>query len=791
MNFYAHKWQENGIDQYRFLHDHLLEVGKLSYKSVCQLDINNENLKKVALIIGSLHDFGKYTSYFQEYLVLGKKSKNKSHALISALYAAYCSRENGLPDEYVLYTYLSVKHHHGNLCNLDTDINNISPDRDYHDTLSTVKIQLEDIKQNLIYIKSDMRKIYTFASHHGIKLDHIDNFIVLGIEKFFCQLKHISKRNLQINNKLNLKYTDFTLLYSALIDNDKRNAASLKEFSRKDNFDSKLIDSFQAELRSKNQNKTIDNIRTELFNNVSSSISGIDIENDHIFTITAPTGAGKTIAGLRAAMFLRDQIYQRKKFLSRIIYAMPFTTLVDQNYEVLRSIFSSLPDFKGNSERYILKHHHLSVLSASINDEDIPIYLSLMLVEDWDSEIIFTTFVQVFDALAGWKNKNLKKYYRIYNSIIILDEIQSIEMEKWQDIKFLIEKYAREFNVHFIIMTATQPNIIEKPKELNKNINQMFTKLSRVQMIVDIEKREPKEIIEKYIKYNFSSVLFMFNTIQSSIDAYTYAKNLNSHYKLYYLSSNLIPNDRKKRYKQIINGIKNKDHICVISTQIFEAGIDISFDAVIRDIAPIDSLIQSSGRTNRNGESNTGKIYVVNCAPQDKANAYYCKLIYGKLHTEKTLNILSGREKIEENEYPELIEKYYSTNKINNTPQLKKAMEKLNFSGDNGEEYISNFNMIDKSKTISIFVGKNNKAEKLFAEYYSILQKKDEFNNDVMIKLKQKLYGYIISTFVNKIQNVNFSKVSDSFYVIHKNCLKNSYNSDTGLKYNDTGAIFR
>ena len=137
-----------------------------------------------------------------------------------------------------------------------------------------------------------------------------------------------------------------------------------------------------------------------------------------------------------------------------------------------------------------------------------------------------------------------------------------------------------------------------------------------------------------------------------------------------------------------------------------------------------------------------------------------------------------------------MIGKYYNTNKLKGTSQLQKAMEKLNFNGDNEEDYISNFSIIDKSKTISIFVEKDGKAEELFNEYHALLKINGSFNSDNIINLKQELYGYIISVYANKMGIINMSKVSDNFYIIHKNCLKNAYDNETGIKYNDKEAIF-
>lgn len=814
MNFYSHKWIEGNINKYRFLHDHLRQVGENSYDSIKNIyfEKNDEFLGKSAFIIGALHDFGKYTEYFQNYLTTGSENQYKSHAFISALFSAYCAKENNFPDQYILYIYLTIKHHHGNLCNLDSDVGISFPpmNQKLQTNLRILTKQVCSINKNKHEIELDMQPIFNFAKSKDINLDFIGQFIN-NYDEIFRYLAHLNLK-IKYDNKsnINLDFTDFLLLYSSLIDNDKRSAASVEVLSRK-NLDDSLIDNY----RNKNftTESLLNNIRNDMYNSIKYNTENIDLKH-HFYTITSPTGSGKTIAGIAASLILRKKLYDEINKSCRIIYALPFTTIVDQNYSVMNKILTDEigDEFINNHERYILKHHHLSILSQTVEGKELPLDKSLMLTEDWDSEIIFTTFVQLFDALAGFKNKNLKKYFRIANSIIILDEIQSINIEKWENIRLLMKIYADKFNIYFIIMTATQPNIIPCALELSGDYKSRFDQLSRVIMHIDFELKKPELIIDKYIDYNYKSILFMFNTIATSIEAYrhlvqnifmntsislnssafTYKHLTGDKRKIYYISSNIIPEQRNKIISDINTSLRNNESIAVISTQIFEAGVDISFDAVVRDIAPLDSLIQSSGRVNRNGDFKEGHLYVVNCSPENNTqDGYYCKMIYGKIHTDVAVNILKKKNTVKERDYLDIIQSYYkevNSHYTNSSTNLANALKNLMFHDidKGGKYYVSNFSILDNmDKYISVFIEIDEQATIVLNKYIKLERK---YSNADIISIRREIYNYIISVRENDLKNIMCDKIYDNFYVIRRNYLKNVYDEEIGLK-KEEGAI--
>ncbi len=755
-------------------------------------------------MIGALHDFGKYTTYFQKYLIgkmdKGYKQKFKRHAYISALFASYCGKENNLPENYQLYIYFSIKHHHGNLCNFDEDIGreyyNEVLDPNMNENIKILEAQLCDISKQKTDILSDMNLIVEAGQEYGLKINVLDKFIN-SYKDYFDYLVSINEKLIKYDmfDKLNLDANELMLLYSSLIDSDKRSAASIESYHRQD-IKSEYIEKYK-EINFTANTLPIHRLRNSLYIDVKKNIESVDLKL-HFFTITAPTGAGKTIAGMLAASFLAEKLQTIYKKQFRIIYTMPFTTLIDQNYLVIDKILKeNIDNYENDRERYLIKHHHLSISNQIVNSNELPLDQSLMLVESWDSEIIVSTFVQLFSAIAGFKNKNLKKYHNIYNSVIILDEIQSIEVEKWEEIKFLLKMAASKMNVYIILMTATQPEIIPEAIELGGNVKKRFQSLNRVDMHPNLTQLTPEDIIEEYInKISDSSILFMFNTIKSSIRAYDYLKKIKERqWKIYYLSTNIIPNQRTKRIEEIIRSLKDNKKTIVVSTQIFEAGIDISFHAVVRDIAPIDSIIQSSGRVNRNMTMQKGNIYIVNCSPENGHDGYYSRKVYGKIHTDTTLEILKQKNAvIQESEYLDLIKEYYNKVKINinSTTNLDDAFKNLRFSEDKKNFCISDFSIIsDSDKYISLYIAIDRSSEELLENYINRNKTSENYNSEEAIKLKKDIYKYIISVRPNQLSNINYEKLNKfaNFYVIRNSYVSQYYDNETGLKENGEGII--
>lgn len=243
---------------------------------------------------------------------------------------------------------------------------------------------------------------------------------------------------------------------------------------------------------------------------------------------------------------------------------MPFTSIIDQNYKVFDDVLQSgqIGDFKENEGQCILKHHHLSEIFYKTEniDKEEDIEESLALIESWESEIIVTTFIQLFYTLIGYKNRSLKKFHNIVNSIILLDEVQNIPIKYWPVVRKILIAMSNYFNCSIILMTATKPLIFEEGEytELLDNHEKYFKcdELNRVILNIDFKKKRIQEFCSELNDWSKNSYLFVFNTIESSSLVFyeTIKKRIQElglNFKVCYLSTNIIPKERRVRIERI------------------------------------------------------------------------------------------------------------------------------------------------------------------------------------------------------------------------------------------------
>ncbi len=419
LKFYSHE----GIP----LKDHLELVSEISARFIQSISTRYNWLINIAKIIGKCHDFGKYTSFFQRYLLKKENFGVKAHhSLLSALFTFYKVKdylsknygaENSKIDKFIpLISYMVVNRHHGDLRSPEEIIPRRSDLRDYPELrnlepglrieIKTLNEQLEDIKKNFNIINQELNDIGVSDLDEFLKQE-----IILKCFKELDRLRYdlIEKNELSELEKIEIYFITI-LLFSVLIDADKKTAGREKaiEISRKEIPDN-LVDKFIQKKFKDFEKIGINKIRNEIYSKVVSKINKISLGNK-IFTLTAPTGSGKTLTALSFALKLREKIKKEKGLNPRIIYSLPFINIIEQNHKVFEETLSLLPDFSQNISSYLLKHHHLSNLEYKESNEFKSIDEALLLIESWESEIIITTFVQFLHTIIGFKNSFLKKF---------------------------------------------------------------------------------------------------------------------------------------------------------------------------------------------------------------------------------------------------------------------------------------------------------------------------------------------------------------------------------------------
>lgn len=714
---------------------HLTEVRDISIDQV-----PNE-YKKAYEIVALCHDFGKYTSYFQKYLKNKKKTSLSNHGFISAVFSGYLGlRQFGEGNILPLIIYNTVLHHHGNLesfsVNLPDKFKKISRTNFPINVLEKIDIayqQIEDMKNNIEFIKMDMKNL-------GI-LNEFEEFIYEDcvVEKTLGKLKKLDLLSIR-GLKSEKNYFVHQILYSALISADKISASNT--FIPEEKFANYRTLNTVRENKFGKSTEFIDKIRTEIFEKVLENIER-NYKNYNTFSITAPTGTGKTITGFFAALKLKELLGDDRK----IIYSLPFTSIIEQNYGVLFDIFNKgIKNFEKNYSSYIIKHHNLSTVEYESEYRDYTKTEAELLIENWSSGVVVTTFVQLLETLIGTRNRMLKKFNSIKGSIIILDEIQAIDIKYFDLVDYILRKACEYLDVKIIIMTATKPFILTDSLELLEDSEKYFKYFKRTRLIPKIEKVTIDEFTDKFIEnLEEKSYMIVCNTIKESLSVYKKLEQIDR--EVYYLSTNILPIHRRKRIEEIDERLKNNDKIILVSTQVVEAGVNLDFDMVIRDIGPIDSIIQCAGRCNRNNKNEIGDVHVYSII--DEKGKSYAKYVYGNTLIDISERLLKGKEKIDEEEYFKFINEYFNMIKQNKSKEESRkyieSIKTIDFS--EGEYSLNRFSLIQNNPTyIDVFFIYDDVAEETYEKYLS-LSKIKNFNEkrELYLDIRKDMKNYILS----------------------------------------------
>jgi CRISPR-associated endonuclease/helicase Cas3 len=812
----------------RLLKDHLSNVGNCCKDILSSKKLNIEKyidfntLQDVAYLIGVTHDFGKATSYFQNYISEKDESKraklkNKPetyHGVVSSIFTYYIIKAHlltkNLPDKkYYKYlpiiSFLAVKRHHGNLHNADDEV--IDFDEKNDEILERQIKSIDFGRLNEIYAPLLSKMNLDFDCNIvKDKILHSEPVDIYGKQEFRKNyVKDLSGEEKRLIRNIYEEHTLFfyfitLLLYSALLDADKTDAANL-EMTKRIDINENIVDEYKGLKFSgkEDKNKKINDMRNEIYEEVLSNVERIDLDKDKILSLNAPTGTGKTLTALSFALKLRRRIEGERGYKPRIIYSLPFLSIIDQNFAVFEDVFETVNKEKPTSDT-LLKHHHLSdVVYTTKEDEfenvDKDIGKDLLLIEGWNSEIIITTFIQFFYSLISNRNRAIRKIHNITNSIVILDEVQAIPHKYWLLLNKTMKFFAEQFNTHFIFATATQPLIFDEMKKeitpLVENKRKYFNSLDRVELITNLEPiclEDFKEILKKDLMQNSNKdFLIVLNTINSSKDIYDFVKRLNiKNVELHYLSTNVIPKERLIRIKKVKErAIKRK---IIISTQLIEAGVDIDADIVYRDFAPLDSINQVSGRCNRNFGDKRGVVKLFVLSEDRHGKTYYPHTIYGSFIISKTKDVFKevGKSRIYESEFLRLNDNYFRKVNIAKSDDKSKAIltkvEELKFSE------LSEFKLIEKDyPEIDVFIEADDNAKGIWQEYQEIKSIKDvRERKKKFLGIKKDFYEYVISV-PEKFKNVVSFDERLGIGRISQSTLQNDYDLETGFKREGAG----
>ena len=666
MNFdyIAHVRKADGQPQ--FLQTHLTETAEIAKLLAAKLDLD-----QAGELLGLMHDFGKYSRKFQKYihdetslfnpdLDDEESTPNGSKVDHSTAGAQWAYRElrkfgaaQGIGELFGQMLGLCIASHHGEglIDCLDGEGNPKWIERFNKTDELTHLVECERNADEVV-----QQKAYELAGENLIR-------------SLLNAVKPILS-NQTINNKIKEFYLGCLtrFLFSCLIDADRINSSDfereaqkeVRHLAEKPDWQS-AIDKLEAKLAGFENRYPIDEIRRR----ISDDCLKRAVDFQGIYTLTVPTGGGKTLASLRYALH-----HAQKHNLDRIIYIIPYTSIIDQNAQAVREILG---------EYWILEHHsNLEPEKQSWQDK--------LLSENWDKPIVFTTMVQFLDAWFGGGTRGARHIHPMTNSVLIFDEIQTLPVKCVHLFCNVLNWLTTFGKSTAVLCTATQPllgesglrNFPEGKRERiaargllrlpenaeimgkHQDLDKLFADLSRVE--IRFNEKAGGWNVEEAVAFlleqfqTTQSCLFIVNTKKWAQELYQYCKAQNVPPEaLFHLSTHQCAAHRKAIFDTIKGRLKNGKPVICISTQLIEAGVDISMACVIRALGGLDSIAQAAGRCNRHGEKKgKGQVWVLNLQEQDFTRILP-DIQAGKTHAERVFRDFAGQDILQ----PAAMERYF------------------------------------------------------------------------------------------------------------------------------------
>lgn len=318
-----------------------------------------------------------------------------------------------------------------------------------------------------------------------------------------------------------------------------------------------------------------------------------------LYRLDLPTGGGKTLSALRFSL-----LHAKEHKMRRIFYAAPLLSIVEQNAKVIRTaVGDTLP---------ILEHHSNTLRDFSSPEEATQAEL---LQENWDSSLIITTFVQLLNTLFSGKMSAVRRFHCLAESIIIIDEVQSLPPKMLSMFNCAINFLAKCCGTTVILCSATQPafgkakhKMLQPERMISETVYRKYAPLFRRTAIEDAGSFSLQEIADyaSDMLKSARNLLIVCNTKKQAAQLYGQLAE-NTDIPLYHLSAGMCTAHRKSTVAALTGALMKNQRLICVSTQVIEAGVDISFDSVLRISAGLDNIVQAAGRCNRHGESSSPK----------------------------------------------------------------------------------------------------------------------------------------------------------------------------------------
>ena len=696
------------------LSEHLLGVGQLSEGFLAPLGLGLQGR-----IAGLCHDLGKATPYFQD-MLQGKRRKGDPltwHALPGALFAAWTARRWGLEGD-ALFLFLAVLEHHGSL---SSPWERLPPD--LAEGRRPRKGAWDVLPQQLKALDTEAFRALTASLGLPDPGPFLEGEAWEEAERLALEaetLLHQEGRELRDHFRL-------ALLYSALLDADRRLAGQAPPSEPRPIPPGAV----EAHLAAKRALGPLSPHRKALFQGVARAL---EAPLERLFparlTLTAPTGAGKTLAALRFALGLRERVAKERGYLPKVVYALPYIAIADQVEEEARGVLARAGL---DPEAHLLVHHHLAL--ARLREEEA-VEEVLALQETWDRDVVVTTFHQVFPALVG-PGSGLRPLHALAEgAILILDEVQTLPAELWPLLRALLRELPGRVTV--VSMTATQPRLVEGEEIAPK----LPDYPARVRLAWG-EARTLEALAERLLEEPPRPRLVVLNTVREAVDLYRRLRQEGLPH-LHLLTSHLMPKHRKARLEAIRKALAAGVPLTLVATQVVEAGVDLDFQEGYRAFAPLESLLQTAGRVNRNALSE-GRLWVLDLEGESG------KKIYGEVLLDRTRRLLGDLLEggLEDREAYRLLPEYYRL--VEEGISQAKGQKALKALAALDYDRLEGFRLLEEAPSLPIFVEWDEEATQLLRRLEEALAQKDPKERRKSLRLLlPRLQAYTVSPLLRR-----------------------------------------
>ncbi|MDR1400183.1 MAG: CRISPR-associated helicase Cas3' [Treponema sp.] len=484
-----------------------------------------------------------------------------------------------------------------------------------------------------------------------------------------------------------------------------------------------------------------------------------------LFSLSVPTGGGKTLSSMAFALKHAEK-YGKK----RIIYVIPYTSIIEQNADVFRNVFG---------KDVILEHH------SNLDDNETTVR-SRAAAENWDAPLIVTTNVQFFESLFAAKTSRCRKLHNIANSVVIFDEAQLLPPDFLESILETVRLLADHYHVSFVMCTATQP-VFEKReafprfpglpeasvREIVQDVPSLYKNLQRVDYEFPDKDAPPREwnaLAAELV--TFEQALCVVSDRKSCRELYAATRQLTKdNVGTYHLSALMCAQHRTEVIAEIKDRLEQGERVLLISTQVIEAGVDIDFPVVYRAMAGLDSIAQTAGRCNREGKLNAqgkrGKVVVFN-APRKAPPGFLRKAVEtAQLICKNSVDNLT-EQRLFENYFQEL---YWKANSLDK----KEIMKLLKLEPDYGIQFRSAaeaFKLIGNDMR-AILVPYGDGAKRI-----ALLEKSEVPERVLLRKLQRYTVNVYPEQFAELQRRGSLKEVLPDIYALNS---QSEYNTEIGL----------